>query len=148
MSTTKTMVNVSPKLSTRTNSDRRELEKYLKMFSMKAVQAIVQSRLGEKSQTFSNPRSLSNDWVSSAILFSFIFCSTTTKTTKYALLLVMPCDALRTMHVMFMILFWWAKLMYLNLANKKLSKCATECRGCASMNVFGAVYVCLYAFQC
>lgn len=63
MNTAKTMVNVSPKLSNR-DAIERELEKFVKMFSTKAVQAIVQSRLGDKMQTFSNPRSLSNDWVS------------------------------------------------------------------------------------
>lgn len=64
MSSAKTMVNVSPKMSNRVANDKRELEKYVKMFGTKAVQAIVQSRLGDKIQTFSNPRSLSNDWVS------------------------------------------------------------------------------------
>lgn len=63
MNTAKTMVNVSPKMSNR-DAIERELEKFVKMFSTKAVQAIVQSRLGDKMQTFSNPRSLSNDWVS------------------------------------------------------------------------------------
>lgn len=63
MNSAKTMVNVSPKMSNR-DAVERELEKFVKMFSMKAVQAIVQSRLGDKMQTFSNPRSLSNDWVS------------------------------------------------------------------------------------
>ncbi|XP_055324779.1 autophagy-related protein 13 homolog [Sitodiplosis mosellana] len=61
MNTAKTMVNVSPKMSNR-DANERELEKYVKIFSTKAVQAIVQSRLGDKMQTFSNPRSLSNDW--------------------------------------------------------------------------------------
>lgn len=63
MNSAKTMVNVSPKMSNR-DAIERELEKFVKMFSTKAVQAIVQSRLGDKMQTFSNPRSLSNDWVS------------------------------------------------------------------------------------
>lgn len=63
MNSAKTMVNVSPKMSNR-DAVERELEKFVKMFSTKAVQAIVQSRLGDKMQTFSNPRSLSNDWVS------------------------------------------------------------------------------------
>lgn len=70
MNSAKTMVNVSPKMSNRVASDKRELEKYVKMFSTKAVQAIVQSRLGDKIQTISNPRSLSNDWVSEWGLFS------------------------------------------------------------------------------
>lgn len=69
MNSAKTMVNVSPKMSNRVASDKRELEKYVKMFSTKAVQAIVQSRLGDKIQTISNPRSLSNDWVSELGLF-------------------------------------------------------------------------------
>lgn len=56
--------NASPKMANRFMSDKKELEKYLKVFSQKTVQAIVQARLGEKIQTFSNPRSLSNDWVS------------------------------------------------------------------------------------
>lgn len=51
-------------MANRFTSDKKELEKYLKVFSQKTVQAIVQARLGEKIQTFSNPRSLSNDWVS------------------------------------------------------------------------------------
>lgn len=70
MSSAKTMVNVSPKMSNRGASDKRELEKYVKMFGTKAVQAIVQSRLGDKIQTFSNPRSLSNDWVSEITIFA------------------------------------------------------------------------------
>lgn len=64
MSTTKTMITNSPKLPNRMAQDKREIEKYLKVFCSKAAQVIVQSRLGEKCQTFSNPRSLSNDWVS------------------------------------------------------------------------------------
>lgn len=63
MNAAKTMLNISPKMSNRVVSDKKELEKYVKMFSTKAVQVIVQSRLGDKIQTFSNPRSLSNDWV-------------------------------------------------------------------------------------
>lgn len=63
MSATKTMLNISPKMSNRGVVDKKELEKYVKMFCTKAVQAIVQSRLGEKIQTLSNQRSLSNDWV-------------------------------------------------------------------------------------
>lgn len=69
MNTAKTMVNVSPKMSNR-DAIEKELEKFVKMFSAKAVQAIVQSRLGDKMQTFSNPRSLSNDWVSES--FNYI----------------------------------------------------------------------------
>ncbi|XP_031619961.1 autophagy-related protein 13 homolog [Contarinia nasturtii] len=61
MNSAKTMVNVSPKMSNR-EAIERELEKFVKMFSTKAVQAIVQSRLGDKMQTYSNARSLSNDW--------------------------------------------------------------------------------------
>lgn len=72
MNSAKTMVNVSPKMSNRVTSDKRELEKYVKMFSTKAVQAIVQSRLGDKIQTISNPRSLSNDWVSESDLYWFL----------------------------------------------------------------------------
>lgn len=64
MNTAKTMVNVSPKMSNRDSTIERDLERFVKMFSTKAVQAIVQSRLGDKMQTFSNPRSLSYDWVS------------------------------------------------------------------------------------
>lgn len=59
MNSAKTMVNVSPKMS-----NQKEVERFVKMFSMKAVQAIVQSRLGDRMQTFSNPQSLQNDWVS------------------------------------------------------------------------------------
>lgn len=76
MNSTKTMVNISPKMSNRVASDKKELEKYVKMFSTKVVQAIVQSRLGDKIQTFSNSRSLSNDWVSIFrffVLFSMNF---------------------------------------------------------------------------
>lgn len=71
MNSAKTMVNVSPKMSNR-DAIERELEKFVKMFSTKAVQAIVQSRLGDKMQTSSNPRSLSNDWVSGFHFFLFI----------------------------------------------------------------------------
>lgn len=56
--------NASPKMANRFTTDKKELEKYLKVFCQKIVQVIVQSRLGEKIQTFGNPRSLSNDWVS------------------------------------------------------------------------------------
>lgn len=56
--------NASPKMANRFLADKKELEKYLKMFCQKIVQTIVLSRLGEKIQTFSNPRSLPNDWVS------------------------------------------------------------------------------------
>lgn len=72
MNSTKTMVNISPKMSNRVASDKKELEKYVKMFSTKVVQAIVQSRLGDKIQTFSNSRSLSNDWVSISHFFLFL----------------------------------------------------------------------------
>lgn len=65
MNVNKTIVNnASPKMANRFMSDKKELEKYLKVFCQKIAQVIVQSRLGEKIQTFSNPRSLSNDWVS------------------------------------------------------------------------------------
>lgn len=63
MNSAKTMVNVSPKMSNR-DAIQKEVERFVKMFSMKAVQAIVQSRLGDRMQTFSNPQSLQNDWVS------------------------------------------------------------------------------------
>lgn len=42
--------------------DRRELEKFTKFLVLKATQVIVQSRLGEKIQTSSNPISSSSDW--------------------------------------------------------------------------------------
>lgn len=80
MNTAKTMVNVSPKMSNRDSTIERDLERFVKMFSTKAVQAIVQSRLGDKMQTFSNPRSLSYDWVSElqcAILNCITFISKT-----------------------------------------------------------------------
>lgn len=67
MSTTKTMLNISPKMSNRVAGDKKELEKYVKMFGSKAVQIIVQSRLGEKIQTQCNARSMPNDWVSERI---------------------------------------------------------------------------------
>lgn len=69
MSSAKTVVNISPKMSNRVGSDKKELEKYVKMFSSKAVQIIVQSRLGEKIQTQTNPQSMPNDWVRHTILF-------------------------------------------------------------------------------
>lgn len=72
MSTTKTILTNSPKLPNRMAQDKREIEKYLKVFCSKAAQVIVQSRLGEKIQTFSNPRSLSNDWVSGQCSHIFI----------------------------------------------------------------------------
>lgn len=65
MNVNKTIVNnASPKMANRFMSDKKELEKYLKVFCQKIAQVIVQSRLGEKIQTYSNPKSLSNDWVS------------------------------------------------------------------------------------
>ncbi|XP_052894476.1 autophagy-related protein 13 homolog [Anopheles moucheti] len=47
--------------------DRNSLEKYIRQLAMKAAQIIVQSRLGEKIATESNPNSTSSDWFNISI---------------------------------------------------------------------------------
>ncbi|EAA10737.4 AGAP005715-PA [Anopheles gambiae str. PEST] len=47
--------------------DRSNLEKYIRQLAMKAAQIIVQSRLGEKIATESNPNSTSTDWFNISI---------------------------------------------------------------------------------
>lgn len=44
--------------------ERRELDKYIKFFSAKSVQAIIQSRLGERIHSRCKVQSSGNDWVS------------------------------------------------------------------------------------
>uniref|UniRef100_A0A182MLQ5 Uncharacterized protein n=1 Tax=Anopheles culicifacies TaxID=139723 RepID=A0A182MLQ5_9DIPT len=48
--------------------DRNSLEKYIRQLAMKAAQIIVQSRLGEKIATESNPNSTSSDWGASTAI--------------------------------------------------------------------------------
>jgi len=45
-----------------TSQDRKDLERFAKYFSLKVVQVIVQSRLGEKLNTCSKPTSSGSDW--------------------------------------------------------------------------------------
>lgn len=47
--------------------DRKDLEKFTKFLVLKAVQVIVQSRLGEKIRTKSKPHSSGSDWFNLAI---------------------------------------------------------------------------------
>ncbi|XP_076340283.1 autophagy-related protein 13-like isoform X1 [Tachypleus tridentatus] len=47
--------------------DRRDLEKFMKFLAIKAVQVIVQSRLGERSKTKSKPYSCGAEWFNVAI---------------------------------------------------------------------------------
>ncbi|KFB48332.1 AGAP005715-PA-like protein [Anopheles sinensis] len=44
------------------SQDRSNLEKYIRQLAMKSAQIIVQSRLGEKISTESNPNSTTTDW--------------------------------------------------------------------------------------
>ncbi|XP_073245941.1 autophagy-related protein 13-like isoform X2 [Porites lutea] len=47
--------------------EEKDLKKFLKFLSLKAVQVIVQSRLGEKIHTKSKPNSMGQDWFNLAI---------------------------------------------------------------------------------
>lgn len=47
--------------------EERDLKKFLKFLSLKAVQVIVQSRLGEKIHTKSQPSAMGQDWFNLAI---------------------------------------------------------------------------------
>ncbi|XP_053676939.1 autophagy-related protein 13 homolog [Anopheles nili] len=49
------------------SQDRSNLEKYIRQLAMKSAQIIVQSRLGEKIATESNPNSTTTDWFNIAI---------------------------------------------------------------------------------
>lgn len=49
------------------SQDRSNLEKYIRQLAMKSAQIIVQSRLGEKISTESNPNSTTTDWFNIAI---------------------------------------------------------------------------------
>lgn len=44
--------------------EKKELEKFIKFLALKCTQVIVQSRLGEKIQTYSSQHTSGNDWVS------------------------------------------------------------------------------------
>ncbi|XP_076362824.1 autophagy-related protein 13-like [Tachypleus tridentatus] len=58
------MMSVKVKL---TSQDRRDLEKFMKFLAIKAVQVIVQSRLGERIKTRSKPYSCGAEWFNVAI---------------------------------------------------------------------------------
>ncbi|XP_013772380.1 uncharacterized protein LOC106457497 [Limulus polyphemus] len=58
------MMSVKAKLS---SHDRHDLEKFMKFLAIKAVQVIVQSRLGERSKTKSKPYSRGAEWFNVAI---------------------------------------------------------------------------------
>lgn len=45
-------------------TDKKDLDKYTKFFTLKATELIVQSRLGEKISTSCKPHSSGPDWVS------------------------------------------------------------------------------------
>lgn len=52
-------------MSTKNNiQEKKELEKFIKFLALKCTQVIVQSRLGEKIQTYSSQHTSGNDWVS------------------------------------------------------------------------------------
>jgi autophagy-related protein 13 len=44
------------------SQDKRDIERYVKFFTHKAVQVIVQSRKGEKRKAASKPNSSGEDW--------------------------------------------------------------------------------------
>lgn len=48
--------------------DKGNLEKFVKILTMKSAQIIVQARLGEKIRTDCNPRTSGNDWFNIAII--------------------------------------------------------------------------------
>lgn len=54
------------------SQDKRDIEKFIKFLALKSAQVIVQSRLGEKIKTQSNPYS-SSDWVSGFSHFINLF---------------------------------------------------------------------------
>lgn len=54
----------SPSDHSKTHQDRKDLERFSKFFILKAVQVIVQSRLGEKMKFPSRASSSGADWVS------------------------------------------------------------------------------------
>ncbi|KAK2565491.1 Autophagy-related protein 13 [Acropora cervicornis] len=61
------MVEMAEKFKNREDQEERDLKKYLKFLSLKAIQVIVQSRLGEKIHTKSKPNSMGQDWFNLAI---------------------------------------------------------------------------------
>ncbi|XP_065071107.1 autophagy-related protein 13-like [Rhopilema esculentum] len=48
-------------------TERKEIEKYIKFFTYKALQTIVHSRSGEKTRTFSNANAVGVDWFNIAL---------------------------------------------------------------------------------
>jgi len=46
------------------NEEKRDLEKFLRYFTYKSVQVVIQSRLGTKMHLESKPLSNASDWVS------------------------------------------------------------------------------------
>ncbi|XP_068673246.1 autophagy-related protein 13-like isoform X2 [Montipora foliosa] len=61
------MFEMAEKFKTRGDQEERDLKRFLKFLSFKAVQVIVQSRLGEKIHTKSKPNSMGQDWFNLAI---------------------------------------------------------------------------------
>ena len=57
--------------------DKRELEKFIKLFVFKTPQVIVQSRLGEKIQTSADPQS--SNWVGAIVTVDLTGKITTTR---------------------------------------------------------------------
>ncbi|EDO39823.1 predicted protein, partial [Nematostella vectensis] len=47
--------------------EQKDLQKFLKFLSLKTVQVIVQSRLGDKVHTRSKPNAMGQDWFNLAI---------------------------------------------------------------------------------
>ena len=54
---------VSSKGAGNSQQDRKDLERFAKFFTLKCVQVIVQSRLGQKIKCASKPMSTGADWV-------------------------------------------------------------------------------------
>lgn len=61
------MVEMEERSRTVGVQEERDLKKFLKFLSQKAVQVIVQSRLGEKIRTKSKPNAMGQDWFNLAI---------------------------------------------------------------------------------
>lgn len=53
------------------NEGGKVIERYVKFFTIKSVQVVVQSRLGKKVKTDSKPHSTGTDWVSNKSCLSW-----------------------------------------------------------------------------
>lgn len=52
------------------SQEKKDLDKFMKFFTLKAAQIIVQSRLGEKVHTKCDPDSSGTVWVSKNVFFN------------------------------------------------------------------------------